>query len=183
MKTCCCAPIRHKPLPPQRDECLCCVEGMKNVLAQLNGKEVDIATLDQTGPGQGNNDFTIGSIVNDFIVTGTIPGTGQEKRSAAFPICNVVGVRGDVLKNISLPAIDETCDCCERSITSFLQRIQGQTVDVDTLATGQFNNMQNVTIDAVGKGTVRLTKRNETWIINSCFISGIFGFTRSESFA
>jgi len=155
---------------------------MKDVLAQLNGKEVDIETLDQTGPGQGNNDFTIGSIVNDFIVTGTIPGTGQEKRSAAFPICNVVGVRGDVLKDISLPAIDETCDCCERSITSFLQRIQGQTVDVDTLATGQFNNMQNVTIDAVGKGTVRLTKTNETWIINSCFISGIFGF-RSESFA
>ncbi|KIQ95552.1 hypothetical protein LH47_00369 [Anoxybacillus thermarum] len=174
MKKCCCAPMRH--MSPQRDECPCCVEGMKHVLAQLNGKEVDIATLDQTGLGQGNNNFTVGTIENDFIVTGTIPGTGQAKRSAAFPICNVVEVRGDVLKNIFLPQIDETCDCCERSITSFLQHIQGQTVDVDTLATGQFNNMQNVKIDAVGKGTVRLTKNNKTWIVNSCFISGIFGF-------
>lgn len=178
MKKCCCAPTRHKPMPPQRDECPCCVEGMKNVLAQLNGKKVDIATLDQTGLGQGNNNFTVGTIENDFIVTGTIPVNGQNRRSAAFPICNVVGVKGDVLKTISLPAIDETCDCCERSITSFLQRIQGQTVDVDTLATEQFNNVQNVTVDDVGKGTVRLTKGNDTWIVNSCFISGIFGFTR-----
>ncbi|KFZ43432.1 hypothetical protein CS060_06575 [Anoxybacillus flavithermus] len=178
MKKCCCAPTRHKPMPPQRDECPCCVEGMKDVLAQLNGKEVDIATLDQTGLGQGNNNFIVGAIVNDLIVTGTIPGSGQNKRSAAFPICNVVGVRGDVLKNIPLPAIDETCDCCERSITSFLQGIQGQTVDIDTLAGGQFNNIEGVKIDAVGKGTVRLTKTNETWIVSSCFISGIFGFTR-----
>ncbi|ACJ33689.1 hypothetical protein [Anoxybacillus flavithermus] len=178
MKKCCCAPVRHKSMPPpQRDKCPCCVEGMKEVLAQLNGKEVDVATLDQTGLGQGNNNFTVGEIVNDLIVTGTIPGSGQNKRSAAFPICNVVGVRGDVLKDIPLPAIDETCNCCERSITSFLQRIQGQTIDVDTLATGQFNNIQNVTIDAVGKGTVRLTKTNETWIVNSCFISGLFDFT------
>ncbi|WP_297990578.1 hypothetical protein [uncultured Anoxybacillus sp.] len=177
MKKCCCAPMRHKPIPPERDKCPCCVEGMKNVLEQLNGKEVDIATLDQTGPGQGNNNFTVGTIEHDFIVIGTIPGTGQSGRSAAFPICNVVGVRGDVLANVTLPAIDDTCDCCERSITSFLQRIQGQKVDVDTLATGQFNNMQNVTIDTVGKGTVRLKTANETWIVNSCFISGIFGFT------
>ncbi|MCX8002100.1 MAG: hypothetical protein N2661_05945 [Anoxybacillus mongoliensis] len=177
MKKCCCAPTRHKSMPPQRDECPCCVEGMKDVLAQLNGKEVDIATLDQTGLGQGNNNFIVGTIVNDLIVTGTIPGSGQNRRSAAFPICNVVGVRGDALKNIRLPAIDETCDCCERSITSFLQRIQGQTVDVDTLATGQFNNVQNVTVDDVGKGTVRLTTTNKTWVVNSCFISGIFGFS------
>lgn len=39
MKKCCCAPVRHKPIPPQRDECPCCVEGMKEVLAQLNGKK------------------------------------------------------------------------------------------------------------------------------------------------
>ncbi|WLR51620.1 hypothetical protein LC040_01585 [Bacillus tianshenii] len=172
--------------------CPCCAEGMRDVLAQLDDVEVSIATIDANGPGGGDNNFVIGGIPgidpiqNNLIVTGTVPGAGQDRRNAAFPICNVVGIQTNnaevsaILREIELPQLepDEVCDCCEDAARSFLNRLVGQTVDIDTVNTREgFNNLQNVTIDAVGKGTVRLTKGNQTWILNICYISTIQQFT------
>lgn len=175
--------------------CDCCTEGMREVLADLAAMtpdvEVDIGTIDQTGPGQGNNNFVIQAVVDGFVVVGTVPGMGTDRRNAAFPICNVVGITANdaatvmILNNLDLPDDIEDCDdCCENSVRDFLSRVIGQSIDIDTTATGQFNNLQNVFIrsaDDIGQGVVRVTDTatgtpGRVWILNLCEITTVQGF-------
>ena len=167
---------------------------MREVLQSLidlpGDVEVEIGTIDQTGPGQGNNNFILQSIQNDTIVVGTVPGGGQDRTNAAFPICNVVGISATQdpnltgLNDVVLPQSVENCDCCEASMREFLTRLIGQEIDVDTNSP-RFNNLQNVFIRSatdIGQGVVRLTDINDpnpgvVWILSLCDITNVEGFT------
>lgn len=176
--------------------CDCCTEGMTRVLQSLinlpGDVEVRIRTVDQTGPGEGDNNFILQSIQNGFIVVGTVPGGGETRTNAAFPICNVVGINATTgtdlaaLNTVTLPSAVDNCDCCEESVREFLTRLIGQSIDVDTTGTSMFNNLQNVFIRTaadIGQGVVRFTQNNsattpgEVWIVNLCEISGVQQFT------
>ncbi|WP_205439615.1 hypothetical protein [Peribacillus alkalitolerans] len=163
-------------------------------LINLPGEiEIEIGTIDQTGPGSGDNNFIPQVIVNDTIVVGTVPGGGQSRRNAAFPICNVVGIHATSgtnltsLNTVTLPQAVENCDCCEEGMREFLSGLTGVAIDVDTNSP-HFNNLQNVFIRSaadIGQGVARFTQNNSStapgavWILSLCDITTVqeFPFT------
>ncbi|MEH6939930.1 bclA protein, partial [Bacillus sp. JJ664] len=109
--------------------CDCCVFPMQNVLQQLVGETVLIATIaDQPNSPPILFLFTITS-VNDFLVTVTDGTT-----TFVVSIADVIGVGFSPLGPIPnlLPPVDSgcECDCRERPIRQLLDTLIGSTVNI-----------------------------------------------------
>lgn len=150
--------------------CNCCVIPMQEVLLQLIGVRVRIGTLDTTS-GVFSNVTITG--VDDYIVM-----IQQGSNTIALPICLVVGVAASEVQHVTLlpPPLESSgeCECCERPVREFFDRLQ--TADVDSLGSA-FNNLQNADIVDTGLGVVRLSRNNEYYALSTCKVSSIQNFS------
>lgn len=160
--------------------CICCVKPMEQFLlafksiiatAPTSQKQFDISTDTQ-------NQITAINImdVTDSILTAE----RQNNNTLIVPVCQIIGIQSGLADQVSLTPPSSIkpgfCSCCESPLRKQLSDLKtaGTSINVSTLGSGNFTNIEGVTVTDVGEGMAIFYKNATTkYALSICKIAYI----------
>ena len=161
-------------------ECSCCVAPMEQFLLAFKSIIADAPTAQKQFDISTDTQNQVTAISIEDVSNSILTAERQNNNTLVVPVCQIVGIQSGLAGQVSLtpPSSIESgfCSCCEAPLRKRLIDIKtaGTSINVATLGSGNFTNIENVTVTDVGEGMAIFYKNATTkYALSICKIAYI----------
>lgn len=162
------------------DGCSCCVKPMEQFLLAFKSIIADAPAAQKQFGISTDTQNQVTAISIEDVLNSILTSKRENNNTLIVPVCQIVGIQSGLVDQVSLTPPSSIkpgfCSCCESPLRKQLSDLKtaGTSINVATFGSGNFTNIENVTVTDVGEGMAIFYKNATTkYALSICKIAYI----------